>query len=184
MSADGRVRPLTGCKALPGAAHGITLIETLITLAILVIVTAIAAPSFTSVMGSSKTKSAAQDLESHLELARSEAIRLSRTVSLCPSSNGSSCTAAGTNWRTGWLVFDDVNGNGALDAGDSTSVLKVQGALSSSLTLTGPTSVTFRSIGQAVAAGSYTISDSSGSANTRYVCLLLSGASSVKTSAC
>lgn len=172
----------------PGLARilrGITLVEALITLAIVVIITAISAPNLSTMLKSRQAKNAAQDLETMLELARSEAVRLARTVSLCPSTNGTSCTGAGsTNWRTGWLLFDDVNSNGSLDSGaDGLSVLRVQGAMASTLTFTGPASVTFRSVGQAAASGSFSVSDGS-TAGTFNICLLVSGSSSVKTTAC
>jgi type IV fimbrial biogenesis protein FimT len=165
-------------------ARGITLIETLIALAILIVIMAIAAPSFTSSLSSARAKSAAQELQAMLDLARSEAIRLTRSVSLCPSTNGTNCTG-GSSWRGGWVLFDDVDGDGAFDSGvDGLSVLKVQSPMESTLAFSGPTSVTLKSVGQAKATASFNVTDGALASSTRYVCLLLGGSSSVKTSAC
>ena len=40
-----------------------------------------------------------------LRYARTEAINRGQLVSLCPSSDGSKCTADGTAWDAGWLVY-------------------------------------------------------------------------------
>jgi type IV fimbrial biogenesis protein FimT len=66
-------------------------------------------------------------LASDFRYARSEAIKRTNRVTICASSNGTSCTGAGALWKNGWLVFVDENGNGTVDAGDV--VLRVQDAL-------------------------------------------------------
>lgn len=49
-----------------------------------------------------------------LQLARSEAVKRNLPVSVCRSSNGSSCTG---NWTDGWIVFSNADGDHAVDAG-------------------------------------------------------------------
>jgi type IV fimbrial biogenesis protein FimT len=48
-------------------------------------------------------------------------------VSLCPSSNGTSCITANT-WHSGWIVFSDISGNGVFDASAGDTLLKVRAA--------------------------------------------------------
>ncbi len=46
-----------------------------------------------------------------LMIARSEAVkRHVNTVTVCTTTDGINCTAAG-GWEQGWMVFDDVNGD-------------------------------------------------------------------------
>jgi type IV fimbrial biogenesis protein FimT len=48
-------------------------------------------------------------LASHLEYARSEAIRLESTVTVCPSKNFRNCLRQG-EWQQGWIIFTDEEG--------------------------------------------------------------------------
>src|SRR6185369_10920841 len=49
---------------------------------------------------------------------RSEALQRSSAVSVCASSNQTSCTGAGT-WGSGWLVYEDANANNLFDSGET-----------------------------------------------------------------
>jgi type IV fimbrial biogenesis protein FimT len=66
-------------------------------------------------------------LVSDFRYARSEAIKRTNRVTICPSVTGTSCTGTGGLWKNGWIVFVDEDGDGAVDAGDV--VLRVQDAL-------------------------------------------------------
>jgi type IV fimbrial biogenesis protein FimT len=96
--------------------RGLTLIELMITIALLVIVLAIGVPSFQGAINSSRLSAAANELSAAVHLARAEAIKRNRSVVLCRSATLATC-AAGDTWP-GWLVFADGNGNGAVDAGE------------------------------------------------------------------
>ena len=96
--------------------RGLTLIELMITVALLVIVLAIGVPSFQGAINSSRLTAAANELSAAVQLARAEAIKRNRSVVLCRSATLAACAADDT-WP-GWLVFADGNGNGAVDAGE------------------------------------------------------------------
>ena len=85
---------------------GFTLIELLVTIAVVAILMAVAVPSFVQQIRSNQVVTAASKLRDILTYARSEAIKRSSLVSICPSSNGSSCLSS-TAWATGWMVFVD-----------------------------------------------------------------------------
>ncbi|MCH8537167.1 MAG: GspH/FimT family pseudopilin [Alkalimonas sp.] len=84
--------------------RGFTLIELMVTVAVLVIVLTVAVPSFTNLINGNRLTSQANELLSAMTLARSEAIRLNRNVIFCHSSDSSSCSEpAGGEWA-GWIV--------------------------------------------------------------------------------
>ncbi len=100
--------------------RGFTLIELLVTLSIAAILAAIALPSFDATIQRNRISITASNLQADLAYARSEAVRRGRSVALCPATLGASASCnGGTDWATGWIVFVDQNGNGALDADES-----------------------------------------------------------------
>lgn len=110
--------------------RGFSLIELMVTLAVLAILTMVALPSFRSMLQRGKVSGASNALLADLRYARAEAIDRGQVVSLCPSSNGSSCTAEGKAWESGWLVYTYPAGaasvNVAYAAGDL--LLRASGA--------------------------------------------------------
>ncbi len=85
--------------------HGLTLVELMVTIAIVAILGALAAPNFQTMIQANRARSVASELMDMLNLARSEAARRGQPVSVCPSSNGNSCSSTGTGWDSGWIAF-------------------------------------------------------------------------------
>ncbi len=121
----------TGCPVdrISLAESGFTLIELMITVSIMAILLAIAVPSFQNVALSSKLTSLSNNFVASAQLARSEAIKRNTEVTLCASSDGTTCAGA---WKDGWVVLaggaviyrQDILPNGFLlvDAGGLTSL--------------------------------------------------------------
>ena len=101
---------------------GFTLIELMVVVALVAILAALAAPSFLTQIANQRVSSAAQDLQSLLQLARSEAI-YKRTES--------SFTGAGNTWsaKTGGQLVRESQVPGAVSvspSGDSTQGLNFE----------------------------------------------------------
>ena len=77
--------------------RGFSLLELMVTVAVLAIVAGVAAPSFRSMQMRSRLTAAANELNAVLQTARMEAVKSNGRVELCPSSNGSSCD--GNDWK-------------------------------------------------------------------------------------
>jgi type IV fimbrial biogenesis protein FimT len=90
--------------------HGFTLLELMVTVSIVAILGALAAPNFQTMIQANRTRTVASELMATLNLARSEAARRGQPVSVCRSSNGSSCASSGTGWDSGWIAFVNEDG--------------------------------------------------------------------------
>jgi type IV fimbrial biogenesis protein FimT len=99
-------------------ALGFTMIEMLMTIAIAAILTSLAIPSFRYITNSNRIASELNGLLGDLQLARAEAIKEGRTVTVCESDDGLNCTNS-NDWRGGWIVFSDPTNVGIYDLGET-----------------------------------------------------------------
>ncbi len=81
--------------------RGFTLIELMVSMAVLAILLSLAAPAFTSLIASQRVKTAASNLQSFLLTTRSEAVKRNDYVILAPASQS---TLAGRWDTTGWSI--------------------------------------------------------------------------------
>jgi type IV fimbrial biogenesis protein FimT len=122
---------------------GFTLLELMITISIAAILLAIGVPSFKYITSANRASSEINGLLGDLQFARGEAIKEGQTVTICASTNGTSCSVS-TSWDTGWIVFSDAPPLGTIEGTDA--ILKIQPQFSSTDVLTadhGISSVTF-----------------------------------------
>lgn len=109
---------------------GFTLIELMVTVAVLAILVTVAIPNYQAFVVNSRMTAQANDFLASLNLARSEAVKRNAPVSM---------NAVGGDWASGWEIVD-AGGN----------VLKVHPALEGASSLDGDaTTITFQSNGQA-----------------------------------
>jgi type IV fimbrial biogenesis protein FimT len=100
-------------------AQGFTIVELVISTALLAILIQLAIPQFSQVLANWQRDQVTRSMTDHLVLARSEAIRWSQRVVMCSSEDGQQCAPpASKDWKSGWLVFRDVDGNGRFDEAD------------------------------------------------------------------
>lgn len=92
MSAPAAARPM--------GARGFTLIELLIVMVVLALVTLVAGPSLTEVLGKSTLKGAANEVFADLHYARSESVQRNSPVTVTFSSTGYTITSGATTLKT------------------------------------------------------------------------------------
>lgn len=83
--------------------RGFTTIELMVTVAILAVLAAIAAPSFNPLIERWKTRQATEELQSTLYFARSEAIKRGGGITI----SCNNCKDDASAWSAGWSVFED-----------------------------------------------------------------------------
>ena len=100
-------------------ATGFTAIELMVVVSIVAILAALAAPSFSPLIENWRVRESAEQLQSTLYYARSEAIKRGGQVLIqkIPNNTNGCTTATGTRaWDCGWIVCHDTNGNGTCNA--------------------------------------------------------------------
>jgi len=95
--------------------YGFTLIEMMVTLVLVAILVSAAVPGFQSVIQNNKVAATIGPFISAIQLARVEAIKRGRSVSLCSASDASMTTCGGVgDWGKGWIMFSDPDDTGVL----------------------------------------------------------------------
>jgi type IV fimbrial biogenesis protein FimT len=110
-----RIADKAKARALTRAQRGVSMIEVLIVLTIAAILLGVGVPNLQQYLASNRVVSTSQELYTALQFARSEAMRRGQQVTMRHTG-----TAGSRDWTSGWTMFVDANGNGAIDAGDET----------------------------------------------------------------
>jgi type IV fimbrial biogenesis protein FimT len=98
-------------------SRGFTLLEIMLAITVFAVLLGLAVPSFRQFSQNNAVVAAHNDLVTSLQLARSEALRRNRPVSVCASTDGEAC-AADTDWDSGWIAFIDRGAAGEVDGTD------------------------------------------------------------------
>lgn len=98
------------------AMRGFTLIELMVTLAVMLIVLMFASGPFGALLARNKLTATVNDFVATLSLARSMAVKGEPTT-ICIDNNGACGT--GTDWSNGALIFTDANANKVIDGTDA-----------------------------------------------------------------
>lgn len=138
--------------------QGFTLMELVIVLAIVGILVTVGIPNMTATIQNNQLTSEVNRFVAQLQLARSEAIKRGRTVTLCRSNDvtdsSPSCSGTSGVYEQGWLMY--VNASGSDDNYDSSTdtLLQVSGPAANGVTIRsnsiGNAWLSFNSIGMLV----------------------------------
>lgn len=85
-------------------SFGFTLIELMVTIAVLAIVISIAIPSFSTVLLNNRVSTTAHAVQSSMQVARSEAVKRKKIVTLCRANSALDECEDGADWNSGWLL--------------------------------------------------------------------------------
>jgi type IV fimbrial biogenesis protein FimT len=120
------IRPLSSALRRPQRkTSGFSMIELLVVLAVACVLLAIGAPGLRELIRTQQLKTATGDLFAAIGLARAQALARGEIVMLLPKGAG------GADWRRGWTVFIDRDGNRQPGPGDT--VLAEHGPLAQGL---------------------------------------------------
>jgi type IV fimbrial biogenesis protein FimT len=144
--------------------RGFGLVESMVVVAIIVILAGAAAPAMQQFVANQRLKSAASDLFTDILRARSEAIKRNADITLSPSGD----------WSKGWTIPSPTNGNPALQSHAALSYV----------TINGPASLTYTAAGRVRGAANPTFNVSATNGSVRCITVDLGGRPSVQSKPC
>ncbi|WP_290870676.1 GspH/FimT family pseudopilin [Aquabacterium sp.] len=157
--------------------RGFTLVELMVTLAIVVILATVGVPAMSQFLVTQRAKADADSLAAALRLARTEAVKRSGPVSICPlpanfnPASPACVSTTTTDWSHGWMVFVDHDNSGGEDGAfesDRDTILRVEQNVRSAKAENSQTfkAITFMANGiSSSAAGTFTVGPSTNTPN-------------------
>ncbi|WP_300845228.1 GspH/FimT family pseudopilin [Tepidimonas sp.] len=134
---NSRLKPHALHTGMLQRSVGFTLIELMVTVAILAILLAVGGPALQGFIESSRMRSATHDLYSDLQLARLEAIRRNQRVTVCKANASlTQCNNTGA-WHGGWLVFLDTLPGSSPAVENASDILRAHAALNGNIRILG-----------------------------------------------
>jgi type IV fimbrial biogenesis protein FimT len=147
----------------PHPALGFTLIELMVTVAVMAVVLTLGVPAFRDTVRNSALTATINEFIATLNFARSEAVKRGVQVTVRKTS-----TSDTVGWEGGWQVFTDVSANGQYDSATD-QLLRVHDALKTNYTLRGNNNFTnyisYQPSGESNTMGSFGLCDTSVSGN-------------------
>ena len=163
----------------PVSSKGFTLLEVLIVLFVGVLLVSVAIPNMTGLVADSRRSSATTELLLSMNLARSEALKRHRHVTICKSADGESCGDDDVAWSDGWIVFVNSSSANVSQRDNGEELVHVSPAIGGDAAFTADSGVadfaSFRPSGRATVSGSFVWCDKRGAEDARGVFIMPSG---------
>lgn len=169
------------CPPLPSRPAGFSVLELMFTLTIAGILLGLAAPAFKGIMMDSQRAIAVNSFVHSIYLARSTAATRGRTVSICRSTDGESCSNGTANWQQGWMVFVNTDRDEPPMRDANERILSVQAAWSGGTVTSNRRSYSFRSYRHAGVNGTLVFCDSRGPTQARAIIINIAGRPRIAT---
>lgn len=163
---SGKGMPYVGRTSMAG----FTLLELLITIAVVSIMIGIAVPSFRDMVANQSVRAAAETLHSSIVQARAEAVKRNTNVTLRP--------ATGETWSNGWLIVT------AAAPADSAAVHRERLAAGATVSAGSTASLVFRPSGRISGSASFELTAATDSSRKRCVTVSLDGRANTKVGGC
>lgn len=166
-----------------GQQCGFTAMEVLVSLSVVAILAALAAPSLQGFVNEQRLGSTMNELGNDLNLARAEAIKRNARVLLCARGESSARCANTPDWQNGWLVCYDANSDDQCDATASLdpNPVKAAGPLHARLRLTSAAAIIrFNPIGSSNGVSTLTLTGTWADSTTRLGTVAASGSVSTR----
>jgi type IV fimbrial biogenesis protein FimT len=127
----------------------------------------LAVPSFTALMLNSRRTVTINNFVHSTFLARSSALEQGRTVSICRSTDGETCSTSTSDWQHGWMVFVNTDRDEPAVRDEGENVLSVVGAQAMATITSNRPSYSFKPYYHGVVNGTLVFCDRRGPAEAR-----------------
>jgi type IV fimbrial biogenesis protein FimT len=154
---------------------GTTLMELLTTLAIVAVLATLAAPALRTLVLDGRRTAVVNGFLHGLFLARSEAIKRGKVVTICRSRDGSQCEHAAPDWSVGWIVFVNRDRDDPPQRDLREELIASSGAWPGGTISSNRRAYSFRPVTQAVVNGTIVFCDARGSAHARAIVISHTG---------
>ncbi len=116
------------------SAHGFTLIELMIVLAMAAVMAAIALPNLNQFIANNRLKSQMYSMLESINIARNEAVKRKVKTVMCRTTNFTACGGTTKTWTTGWIVYAKGNTTDAYNSATDT-IIGIGNAADSNVTV-------------------------------------------------
>ena len=162
------------CRS-PLQSCGFSLLELVTSMSVLAILGGLAVPAFNSMWLDAKRTTAVNAFVHSVFLARSTAVQSGRTVTICRSTDASTCSHQLDGWQAGWIVFVDTDDDRPPERDPSERVIDVFQSWPGGHITSNRTSYSFRPHIHRVVNGSTVFCDRRGSSLARSVIINSAG---------
>lgn len=156
-------------------SRGVTLLELMMSLAIIAILAMITVPGFKTLRYGSERAAAVNSFVHAVYLARSEAIKRGQVATICKSVDGQTCAGRAAEWRSGWIVFVNSDHDDPPQRDPGEPLLQVHAGWPRGHIISNREAYSFRAYAQAVVNGTVVFCDPRGSTQARAVIISHTG---------